>query len=127
MGLGGNGAFPVGIPDDNVGIRADGYNTLSRIQIKNFGGVRAGDRNESHGIHYASVYTFFPEHCHPVLHTVHAIRNLRKIVFAQSLLLGTERAIVATDNLKIISEKWSYLMYLKVKLPERKPNAKLLP
>lgn len=105
MGLGGNGAFPVGIPDDNVGVRADGNNTLSRIQVEDFGSVRAGDSNESHGVHYASVYTLLPEHGHPVLHAVHAIGNLGKIIFAQSLLLGTERAIVATDNLKIISEK----------------------
>lgn len=105
MSLGGNGAFPVGIPDDNIGVWAHGYNTLSRIQIEDFGGVRAGDRNESRGIHYASMYTLFPKHCHPVLHTVHAIGNLRKIIFAQSFLLGAERAIVATDNLEIISEK----------------------
>jgi len=51
------------------------------------------------------VHTFLPEHCHPVLYTIHAIGNLRKIVFAQSLLLGIERAIVAAGNLKIISEK----------------------
>lgn len=108
MGLGGNGAFPVGIPDDNVGIRANGYNTLSRIQVEDSGGVRAGDRNESHGVHYASVRTLLPEHCHPVLHTIHAIGNLCKIIFTHGLLLGIERAIVAADNLKIISEKWSY-------------------
>lgn len=107
MGLGGNGAFPVGIPDDNVGVRANGYNALSRIQIEDFGGVRAGDRNESHGVHYASVYTLFPEHCHPVLHTVHAIGNFRKIIFAQSFLLAGERAVIATDYLEIISEKFS--------------------
>lgn len=107
MGLGGNGAFPVGIPDDNVSVRADGYNTLSRIQIEDFGGVRAGDRNESHGVHYASVYTLFPEHRHPVFHTVHAVGNLRKIIFAKSFLLGTERAVIATGNLEIISEKYS--------------------
>lgn len=107
MGLGGNGAFPVGIPNDNVGVRADGYNTLSRIQVEDSGGVRAGDRNESHGVHYASVYTLLPDHWHSVLHTVHAIGNLCKIIFAQSLLFGIKRAIVATGNLKIISEKCS--------------------
>lgn len=108
VGLGGNGAFPVGIPDDNVGVRADGYNTLSRIQVEDSGGVRAGDRDESRGVHYASVHTFLPEHRHPVLHTVHAVGNLCKIVFAHSFLLGIERTIVAAGNLKIISEKWSY-------------------
>lgn len=107
MGLGGNGTFPVGIPDDNVGVRADSYNTFSRIEVEDFGSVRAGDGNESHGIHYASVCTLLPEHCHPVFHTIHAIGNLRKIVFTQSFLFRIECAIVATDNLKIISEKWS--------------------
>lgn len=108
MSLGGNGAFPVGIPDDNVSVRADSYNAFSRIQVKDFGGIRAGDRNESRRVHYASMHTLLPEHRHPILHTIHTIGNLGKIVFAQSLLLGIERAIVAADNLKIISEKWSY-------------------
>lgn len=107
MSLGGNGAFPVGIPDDNVSVRADGYNALSRIQVKNFCSIRAGDRNESRGVHYASVYTLLPEHRHSILHTIHTVGNLGEIIFAQSLLLGVERAIVAADNLKIISEKCS--------------------
>lgn len=108
MGLSGNGALPVWIPDDNVGVRTDGYDSLSRIQIEDLGGVRASNCNESRGIHYSGVHALLPEHCHPVLDAVHAVRDFREIVFTQSFLLGVKRAMITADNLKIISEKRPY-------------------
>lgn len=108
MGLSGNGALPVWIPDDNVGVRAHGYDSLSRVQVEDPGGVRAGDRDETLGIHYAGVDALFPEHGQSVLDAVHAVRDLREVLLTQSLLLGVERGVVAADNLQIISEKRPY-------------------
>lgn len=108
VSLGGNGALPVGVPDDNIGVRADGYDALSRVQIEDPSGVRAGDGDESRGVHYARVHALLPQHRHPILDAVHAVRYLREVVLAQRLLLGAERAIIATDHLEIISEKRLY-------------------
>ena len=108
MALSGNGALPVGVPDDNVSVRADGYDSLSRIQVEDPGGVRASDSDESGGIHYAGVHALLPEHRHPVLDAVHAAGNFREVVLAQSFLLGVERAIITAGNLEIISEMRSY-------------------
>lgn len=108
MGLSGNGALPVGVPDDNVSVRADGYDTLPGVQVEDPGGVRAGDRDESLGIHYAGMHTFLPENRHSVFDAVHAVGDLREVVFTQSLLVGVEGAVVAADHLEIISEKRSH-------------------
>lgn len=108
MGLSGNGALPVGVPDDNVSVRADGYDSLSRIQVEDPGGIGASDCNESRGMHYSGMHALLPEHGHPVLDTVHAVRDFREIVFTQSFLLGIERAIITADDLESISEKWPY-------------------
>lgn len=108
MSLSGNGALPVGVPDDNVGVRTNGYDSFSRVQVEDLGSVRASDCDESRGIHYPGVHALLPEHCHPILNTVHAVRDFREIVFTQSLLLGVKRAIIAASNLESISEKLSY-------------------
>lgn len=105
MGLGGNRAFPVGVPDDNVGVRADGYHALSGIQVEDLGGVRAGDRDESRGVHYAGEDALLPEDRHPVLDAVHAVGDLREVVLAHGLLFGVERAVVTADHLEIVSER----------------------
>lgn len=107
VSLSGNGALPVRIPNDNIGVRADGYDPLSGIQIEDSGGVRAGDGDETRGIHDAGMHALLPENGHPVLDAVHAVRNLRKVVLTQSLLIGAEGAIVAADKLESISEKQS--------------------
>ena len=52
MCLGSDGADGVCVPDDQVGIRADGNPTLTRVQVQDLGCIGAGDRHKHVLIHF---------------------------------------------------------------------------
>lgn len=103
MSLGRDGPLSVGIPYDDVSVRADGYDALLRVDIEYLGSVGAGHGDESGWIHEPGVHALFPDDRHAILDTVDAVGNLRKVVLAQGLLVRVEGAVVASRDLESIT------------------------
>jgi hypothetical protein len=102
MCLGGDGALGARIPDDDVGVGADGDDALSRIEVEDLGGVGARDGDETRRVHYPIVDTLVPHNGHAVLDAVHAVRDLGEVILAQCLLLAVERTVVASRHLQCV-------------------------
>lgn len=48
-------------------------------------------------------HSFLPDDRHPVLHTIHSIRDLGEIVFTQGLLAHREGAVVCSCHTEIVT------------------------
>src|SRR5215831_4859761 len=90
------------IPDDDIGIGADGERALARIEAEDLGRRRRRDLDEAIERDLPGAHAF-PEEIEAGLDSRHAIRDLREIVAAELLLLlHAERAMVGRDHLQIV-------------------------
>lgn len=103
VGLSRDGPLPVGVPDDDVGVGADGDDALLGVQVEDPGGVGAGDCDEARRVHEPTVDGLLPDDRHPVLDSVHAVRDFRKVVLPQGLLVRVEGAVVTARHLESVS------------------------
>lgn len=102
MSLGRNRALPARIPHDDVGIGANGYDTLPRVEVEDLGGIGTGYGDETRRIHDTGVHALLPDDGHAVLDAVHAVRDLGEVVLADGLLVGVEGAVVAARHLQAV-------------------------
>ena len=78
---------------------------LLRIEVEYFGSVCASDGHKAHRVHFPLGDAFLPHNGHAVLHAVHALRDFSEVVPSQGLLLRSERAVVTSAALQVITEE----------------------
>ncbi len=89
------------IPDDNVGVRADGHFTLLRIQIEQLGGQRGGQRDELGARNAAGFDSFVPEEEEAFLHAGDAEGDGGEGVLAERLLFGVVCGVLGRHHLQV--------------------------
>src|SRR3989338_10172869 len=88
VGLGGDDSGGAGVPDDDVGVGADGDEALARIAVEELGYVGGGDGDELRRGEDARGHALVPHHGHAVLDAVDAVGNAAEVVLPQRLLVG---------------------------------------
>mmetsp|Transcript_45093 Transcript_45093/g.75942 ORF Transcript_45093/g.75942 Transcript_45093/m.75942 type:complete len:399 (-) Transcript_45093:354-1550(-) len=101
VGLGGDGALGGTIPDHNICVRAHVDAALLRVAVKDLGGVGAGNRHKLTRGQFASHDAVVPNDTHAILNAVHAVRDLREVIFSHCLLVRVESAIVSAHHLQV--------------------------
>merc|ERR1719341_281671 len=105
VGLSGDGAMLVGVPDHNVCIGAWRYQSFLRVEIENFGRRGGGHSDKPFRGQKTCGDTPLPDNTHSVLQSVHAVRDLGKIVEASRLLCRGEGTVVCARTVQISAPK----------------------
>ena len=90
----------VGIPDDEIGIGADGDRALLGIDVEDARDVGRGDGDELLLGQPPGVDARRPQHRHAVLEPAGAVGDLGEVLGAHALLLGREGAMVGRHHLQ---------------------------
>jgi hypothetical protein len=99
--LGGDFANRVRIPNDDIGVGARTKTTLLRIATEKFCDFGGNDLNEAARCHQTSADTVVPNNRHAILKAVDTVGDFAEVIFAKSLLVGVEGAVVSADSVEI--------------------------
>ena len=99
------GQAQVGVPHNNVGIRAGQQGAFAGVEAEDAGRVGAGEGNELVGGQAASAHAVRPQHRQAVANAGQAVGNLGEVVSAQLFAGDGDRLAFIDDGLRAVIEE----------------------
>ena len=94
---------------------------LLRVDVEDFSRCRAGDRDESAGVHLAAADALLPDQRHSLPQPVNAVRNETEVVLTDGLLISNESAVRRADKLQVTTAKETVSCIKNTKYTDRQP------